>query len=65
MLQFIVTLQALVASRGERDDKGATMIEYGMICGLIIAVVVAAMVLLGESITTLFEAVSDNITGAL
>ncbi len=65
MLHFLVTLQTLIADRVERDDKGATMIEYGMICGLIIAVVVAAMVLLGGSIKTLFDAVSANITGAL
>ncbi len=65
MLQFLVTLQSFIADRVERDDKGATMIEYGMICGLIIAVVVAAMALLSGSIATLFKAVSDNITAAL
>lgn len=64
MIRFILTLQALVADRIEREDKGATMIEYGMICGLIIAVVVAAMVLLGESITVLFTNVSAAITAA-
>ncbi len=65
MLNFLITLQAFVADRVERDDKGATMIEYGMICGLIIAVVAAAMVLLGDSITVLFTGVSDNIKGAI
>ncbi len=65
MLQFLVALQTLVNDRIERSkDEGATMIEYGMICGLIIAVVVAAMALLGGSIETLFEQVSLAITGA-
>jgi pilus assembly protein Flp/PilA len=65
MLQFLVTLQSFIADRVERDDKGATMIEYGMICGLIIGVVVVAMGLLSGSISTLFTNVSANITSAL
>ena len=65
MLQFFVTLQSFITDRIERDDEGATMIEYGMICGLIIGVVVIAMGLLGGSIATLFTNVSANITAAL
>ncbi len=64
MLQFFVTLQALIADRVERDDKGATMIEYGMICGLIVGVVFVAMGLLGTSIAELFRLVGVEIAGA-
>ena len=64
MLNFLITLQAFVADRVERDDKGATMIEYGMICGLIVGVVAVAMGLLGGSIADLFAAVDAEIAGA-
>jgi pilus assembly protein Flp/PilA len=65
MLNFLVTLQVFVMDRVEQSkDRGATMIEYGMICALIIAVVVAAMGLLNTSIGTLFTKVSTNITNA-
>jgi pilus assembly protein Flp/PilA len=65
VLQFLVTLQVFVMDRVEQSkDRGATMIEYGMICALIIAVVVAAMGLLNTSIGTLFDKVSTNITNA-
>ncbi len=60
--QFFAALSALLADR--EDDEGATMIEYGMICGLIIGVVVAAMLLLGASIDTLFTNVSTAIEAA-
>ncbi len=62
LTQFFVALQTLLNDR--EDDKGATMIEYGMICGLIIGVVGAAMLLLGGSIEVLFTNVSAAINGA-
>ncbi len=66
LTQFFVALETLLTDLTDRkDDKGATMIEYGMICGLIIAVVVAAMLLLGDSIELLFERVSARIGTAL
>ena len=65
MLHFLVTLQAFVTDRVEATkDRGATMIEYGMICGLIVGVVVIAMGLLTTSIRTLFTEVGGAITGA-
>ncbi len=59
MLKLIAKLQTRL-----NEDKGATMIEYGMICGLIIGVVATAMVLLGGSITNLFGEVDTAIDGA-
>jgi len=65
MLQFLVTLQAFVMDRVESSkDRGATMIEYGMICGLIVGVVVIAMGLLGTSIRGLFTEVDGAIGNA-
>ncbi len=64
MLKFFVTLQALIADRVERDDKGATVVEYGLIVGLVIGIVIAAMTLLDEGVTTLFTDVKNGVAGS-
>jgi pilus assembly protein Flp/PilA len=50
---------ALVALR--RNDKGATAIEYGLIAALVAVVIITALTLLGDNLTSTF----DNIGGAL
>ncbi|HEV2149896.1 MAG TPA: Flp family type IVb pilin [Longimicrobiaceae bacterium] len=42
------------------DESGATLVEYAMIVGLIIAVVVAAMTTFKGGISTLFTKVSTK-----
>ncbi len=64
MLQFLVTLQSFVADRIERDDEGATLVEYGLITGLIIAIAIAAMVILGNGVNALFSVVGADINAA-
>ena len=61
MLNFLVTLQCLVADRTERTDKGATAVEYGLMVSLIAVVIIAAVTLLGTSLRTIFQ----NVTAAL
>ena len=59
MLQFLVTLQTLVADRiDRRDDKGATAVEYGLMVALIAAVIIAAVSTLGLSINKAFGAIN-------
>jgi pilus assembly protein Flp/PilA len=36
------------------DDSGATAIEYGLIAALVAVVVIAAMTLMGDNLTTTF-----------
>jgi pilus assembly protein Flp/PilA len=48
-------------SMQRRDEAGATAVEYGLLVGLIAAVIIAAVTLLGTQINTLFT----SITGAL
>lgn len=61
MTQFFATLQALLAGRIERDDEGATMVEYGLMLALIAVVCIAAVTLIGTNAATLF----GNIAGSL
>ena len=58
MLHFLVVLQSLVSERLEgQRDRGATMIEYGlMVVGIAVVVGVAAAAL-GGRIVTLFDGV--------
>ncbi len=64
MLQFLVSLQALVNDRLDRDDEGATLVEYGLITGLIIAIAVAAMAILGVSVNDMFTEVGADVNAA-
>jgi pilus assembly protein Flp/PilA len=44
-----------------RREEGQTMAEYGILIGVIAIVVVAAAVLLGGSITSLFSSTSTHL----
>lgn len=63
MLSLIATLQTLGFNLKNRlrGEKGATAVEYGIMVGLISVVIIAAVILLGGQLDTLF----DKITGKL
>ena len=62
MLQFLVTLQSFVAGRIDRDeDKGASMVEYGLLVALIAVIVAVAAALLGDAIAALFDRVTATL----
>ena len=44
-----------------RDEEGATAIEYGLIASLIAVVIIAAVGLVGTSLSTTFQSVADHI----
>ncbi len=54
MLSIISFIQTFFADRRD-DDKGAAMVEYGLLVAGIAVVVGAAAVLLGGAITGLFN----------
>ena len=54
MLQFLTSLQIMFTERIERDDEGATMVEYGLLVALIAVVVAVAATQLGTRISTMF-----------
>ena len=64
MLNTYATLVSLVAfaqDRLERDEKGATAVEYGLMVGLIAVVIIAAVTLLGTDLKALFEQITAKI----
>jgi pilus assembly protein Flp/PilA len=64
VLKLFITLQALVADRAERDDRGATAVEYGLMVALIAAVIIGTVTLLGDSLEDKFRDVADAVTKA-
>src|SRR3954452_15174895 len=55
----LVTLVAFAKDRLQREEKGATAVEYGLMVGLIAVVIIAAVVLLGNRLNGLFTAIGN------
>lgn len=45
------------------DDSGATAIEYGLIAALVAVVVIAALTLIGDNLTSTFENIAACLDG--
>ena len=59
MLSFYTNL----AVRLQRNEKGATAVEYGIMVGLIAVVIIVAVSLLGGSLNAMFEEVKCTVGG--
>ena len=44
-----------------RDEEGATMVEYGLLIALIAMVCIAAVTLLGQHLSSLFNTVAGSV----
>ena len=44
-----------------RDERGATAVEYALICSLIVLAIVAAITQVAGSTSTMWNSVSDNV----
>ena len=67
MTQFhaaLFTLRAWLATRVDSDrERGAAMVEYGLLVGLIAAVIIAAVGFLGQDLLALFERIVTALPG--
>ena len=48
--------------RFRKDETGATMVEYGLLVGLIALVVALGATVLGQDISTMFSAIGNYLT---
>lgn len=48
-------------SMTQRDESGATAVEYGLLVGLIAAVIIVAVTLLGSQINGLFTSITNSL----
>ena len=53
--------KALIKLQQIRSEKGATAVEYGLMVALIAIVIIAAVVLLGSYLSTLFNTVATSV----
>lgn len=64
MTSLMVSMMAFVAGvkdRFTKEEKGATMVEYGIMVALIAVVVIAAIGPLGTAIRDMFAGVRGNL----
>ena len=57
----LATLVAFAKDRLQREEKGATAVEYGLMVGLIAVVIIAAVTLLGGELKSLFETIQGKL----
>jgi len=60
-LVFLLTVVGSLKDRLDREESGATAVEYGLLVGLIAVVIIVAVTALGTKLTGLFT----SITGSL
>jgi len=60
MMSLIQYIQTFVATRRD-DDKGAAMVEYGILIAGIAVLVMATVFILGGAINGLFQDVVDQL----
>ncbi|NEK94129.1 Flp family type IVb pilin [Modestobacter muralis] len=67
VIAFYATLSSFVstaADRLKREEKGATAVEYGLMVGLIAVAIIAAVALLGDNLTDLFNGIAGEVDDA-
>ena len=57
MLRYVTALKGL-----QRDEKGVTALEYGLIAALIAVVIIGAVTTLGSNLSQTFSNVAANFT---
>lgn len=61
MLAYLLTVQNLLLGRLERDEKGATAVEYGLMVALIAVAIIAAVTLVGTNLSSMFSSVASKL----
>ena len=52
-----------VIDRFRREDKGAALVEYGMLVGLIAVICVVAVTTIGTEVSTAFSNIASTLSG--
>ena len=58
---FIAMMHVVTGRLGLRSDRGATAVEYGIMVALIAVVIITAVTLLGNNLSTLFSGVAAKV----
>lgn len=60
MTNLYISLQSWFATRKD-DERGATMVEYGLMVALIAVVCIAAITLIGTRLDIKFDVIADKL----
>jgi pilus assembly protein Flp/PilA len=63
-LATIITLYSLAEERLEREEKGATAVEYGLMVGLIAVAIIGAVIFLSDQLEALFNSIGGDLEDA-
>jgi pilus assembly protein Flp/PilA len=58
---MFIRLAQTVMSSLRHDDEGATAVEYGLMVALIAVVIIGAVILLGDNLSSMFGGVADQV----
>ncbi|WP_163161947.1 Flp family type IVb pilin [Arthrobacter sp. Alg241-R88] len=61
----MLSLYTNLAVRLQRNEKGATAVEYGIMVGLIAVVIIVAVSLLGGQLDAMFDTVNCQLKGGV
>ena len=59
MIQLFVS--NLLSQLRRDDEEGQTLVEYGLLLALIAIVVIAALIILGPTVSGIFTSVNDSL----
>jgi pilus assembly protein Flp/PilA len=62
-LATFITLVSLAKDRLEREEKGATAVEYGLMVGLIAVAIITAVIFLEDQLSALFNDIGTTLQG--
>ena len=54
-------LQLALDRKLQRDEEGQTLVEYGLLLALIAIVVIAVLIILGPTVSGIFQSVNDQL----
>jgi pilus assembly protein Flp/PilA len=54
----------MILARFRKDEKGASLVEYGLLVALIALAVIASLKIVGTNLNTLFSQIAANLTPA-
>ena len=58
MTKLLVFLQSYIATRERHEDRGATMVEYGLMVALIAIICLVAVTAIGVNLSAMFAAIA-------
>ena len=64
MINLITFVQSWLVTRFNRDERGASLVEYALLVALIAVACIVAIGFLGESASEKFDKVGSSIAGA-